>query len=157
MFLYLSLFIISLLTIPDCTVSSLMPGVNIFCRTVFCVLCKKHTEPWNNNVFVICLQRESDTSSNVKSSIVPEIIDPVFVKTSPKCSFSMSEYERVGLVPLIVEVRIYSFIFASIQTKLVFVFVLVLHEEHRYRFQGTNSASQCSLASSTITLFLLGS
>jgi hypothetical protein len=21
-----------------------MPGVNIFCRTVFCVLCKKHTE-----------------------------------------------------------------------------------------------------------------
>jgi hypothetical protein len=32
-----------------------MPGVNIFCRTVFCVLCRKHTEPLNNNIFVICL------------------------------------------------------------------------------------------------------
>ncbi len=61
--------------------------------------------------------------------------------------------ERINLfsfVPLIVEVRIYSFIFPSIQTKIVFVFVFVsfrfvLHEEHRNRFQGTNSASQCSL------------
>ncbi len=43
-FLYLYLFIISLLAIPVCTVNSLMPGVNIFCRTVFCVLCKKHAE-----------------------------------------------------------------------------------------------------------------
>ncbi len=29
---------------------------------------------------------------------VPEIIDPVFTKTSPKRSFSMTEYERFGLV-----------------------------------------------------------
>ena len=29
---------------------------------------------------------------------VPEIIDTVFVKTSPKRSFSMTEYERFGLV-----------------------------------------------------------
>jgi hypothetical protein len=29
---------------------------------------------------------------------VPEIIDPVFAKTSPKRSFSMSEYDRFGLV-----------------------------------------------------------
>jgi hypothetical protein len=29
---------------------------------------------------------------------VPEIIDPVFAKTSPKRSFSMTEYERFGLV-----------------------------------------------------------
>ncbi len=27
-----------------------------------------------------------------------EIIDPVFAKTSPKCSFSMTENERFGLV-----------------------------------------------------------
>ncbi len=31
-------------------------------------------------------------------SLVPEIIDPVFAKTSPKRSFSMTEYERSGLV-----------------------------------------------------------
>jgi hypothetical protein len=29
---------------------------------------------------------------------MPEIIDPVFAKTSPKRSFSMSEYELFGLV-----------------------------------------------------------
>ncbi len=29
---------------------------------------------------------------------VPEIIDPVFAKTSPKRSFCMTENERVGLV-----------------------------------------------------------
>ncbi len=45
MVLYLSLFRISLLALPLCTVSSLMPGVTIFCRTVFCVLCIQ-----NNNV-----------------------------------------------------------------------------------------------------------
>ena len=38
MALYLSLFGISLLPLQLCTLSSLMPGVNIFCRTVFCVL-----------------------------------------------------------------------------------------------------------------------
>jgi hypothetical protein len=29
---------------------------------------------------------------------VPEIIDPVFAKTSPKRLFSITEYERFGLV-----------------------------------------------------------
>ncbi len=29
---------------------------------------------------------------------MPEIIDPVFMKTSPKRSYSMTEYERFGLV-----------------------------------------------------------
>jgi hypothetical protein len=29
---------------------------------------------------------------------VPEIIDLVFAKTSPKRSFSMTEYERFGLI-----------------------------------------------------------
>ncbi len=29
---------------------------------------------------------------------VPEFIDPVFAKTSPKCSFSVIENERFGLV-----------------------------------------------------------
>jgi hypothetical protein len=29
---------------------------------------------------------------------VPEIIDPVFAKTSPNCSFSVIENERFGLV-----------------------------------------------------------
>jgi hypothetical protein len=38
---------------------------------------------------------------------VPEIIDPVFVKTIPKRSFSMTEYERFGLV--FTNTRVYKF------------------------------------------------
>ncbi len=36
-----------------------------------------------------------------------EIIDPVFAKTSPKSSFSMTEYERFGLV--FTKTRVYKF------------------------------------------------
>ena len=35
---------------------------------------------------------------HIKSEAVPEIIDPVFAKTSLKRLFSMTEYERFGLV-----------------------------------------------------------
>ncbi len=38
---------------------------------------------------------------------VPEIIDPVFAKTSPKRSFSMTEYERFWLV--FTKTRVYKF------------------------------------------------
>jgi hypothetical protein len=38
---------------------------------------------------------------------VPEIIDPVFAKTSPKRSFSMTEYERFRLV--FTKTRVYKF------------------------------------------------
>jgi hypothetical protein len=38
---------------------------------------------------------------------VPEIIDTVFAKTSPKLSFSMTEYERFGLV--FTKTRFYKF------------------------------------------------
>jgi hypothetical protein len=38
---------------------------------------------------------------------VPEIIDPVFAKTSPKRSFSMTEHERFGLV--FTKTRVYKF------------------------------------------------
>ena len=38
---------------------------------------------------------------------VPEIIDTVFAKTSPKRSFSMTEYERFGLV--FTKTRVYKF------------------------------------------------
>jgi hypothetical protein len=40
-------------------------------------------------------------------STVPEIIDPVFAKTSPKRSFSMTEYEHFGLV--FTKTRVYKF------------------------------------------------
>jgi hypothetical protein len=40
-------------------------------------------------------------------SPVPEIIDPVFAKTSPKRSFSITEYERFGLV--FTKTRVYKF------------------------------------------------
>jgi hypothetical protein len=43
------------------------------------------------------MQAHSQNRDGEKSS-VPEIIDPVFAKTSPKRSFSMTEYERFGLV-----------------------------------------------------------
>jgi hypothetical protein len=38
---------------------------------------------------------------------VPEIIDTVFAKTSPKRLFSMTEYERFGLV--LTKTRVYKF------------------------------------------------
>jgi hypothetical protein len=38
---------------------------------------------------------------------VPEIIDTVIAKTSPKRSFSMTEYERFGLV--FTKTRVYKF------------------------------------------------
>jgi hypothetical protein len=41
------------------------------------------------------------------SKPVPEIIDTVFTKTSPKRSFYMTEYERVGLV--FTKTRVYKF------------------------------------------------
>jgi hypothetical protein len=43
---------------------------------------------------------------------VPEIIDTVFAKTSPKRSFSMTEYERLGLV--FTKMRVYKFGHCSI-------------------------------------------
>ncbi len=48
------------------------------------------------------------TRENTKSERpVPEIIDPVFAKTSPKRSFSMTKYERFGLV--FTKTRVYKF------------------------------------------------
>jgi hypothetical protein len=44
---------------------------------------------------------------NLLRSPVPEIIDLVFAKTSPKRSFSMTEYERFGLV--FTKTRVYKF------------------------------------------------
>ncbi len=43
---------------------------------------------------------------------VLEIIDPVFAKTSPKRSFSMTDYERFGLV--FTKTRVYKFRHSSI-------------------------------------------
>jgi hypothetical protein len=42
-----------------------------------------------------------------KHARVPEIIDPVFAKTSPKRSFPMTEYERFWLV--FTKTRVYKF------------------------------------------------
>ncbi len=38
------------------------------------------------------------STSSLSWNTVPEIIDPVFAKTSPKRSFCMTENERFGLV-----------------------------------------------------------
>ncbi len=42
--------------------------------------------------------REFGCQCQSRKSPVPEIIDPVFTKTSPKRSFCMTENERFGLV-----------------------------------------------------------
>jgi hypothetical protein len=52
---------------------------------------------------------------------VPEIIDPVFSKTSPKRSFSMTEQERFGLV--FTKTRVYKF-------------------GHRYRFSAWRAGTK---------------
>jgi hypothetical protein len=44
---------------------------------------------------------------SVRPSTVPEIINPVFTKTSPKRSFCMTENERFGLVFVNTGARIY--------------------------------------------------
>jgi hypothetical protein len=46
----------------------------------------------------IILIEDSAKCRHLKNWPVPEIIDLVFAKTSPKRSFSMTEYERIGLV-----------------------------------------------------------
>ncbi len=45
--------------------------------------------------------------AETSETTVPEIIDSVFAKTSPKRSFSMTEYERFGLV--FMKTRVYKF------------------------------------------------
>jgi hypothetical protein len=59
-----------------------------------------------DNIFVQQEQKNKFTAHAVCSP-VPEIIDPVFAKTSPKRSFSMTEYERFGLV--FMKTRVYKF------------------------------------------------
>ncbi len=61
-------------------------------------ICSQHNNTYCNHrvVFMWCPE-----------SAVPEIIDPVFAKTSPKRSFSMTEYERFGLV--FTKTRVYKF------------------------------------------------
>jgi hypothetical protein len=50
-----------------------------------------------------------------KLSVVPEIIDEVLAKTSPKRSFSMTEYERFGLV--FTKTRVYKFGHCSVNCR----------------------------------------
>jgi hypothetical protein len=60
-------------------------------------------EKWMNSVHA-----EGDWTELERNWLsVPEIIDPVFAKTSPKRSFSMTEYERFGLV--FTKTRVYKF------------------------------------------------
>ncbi len=52
-------------------------------------------------------QDSSILKPRFKTTHVPEIIDTVFAKTSSKRSFSMTEYERFGLV--FTKTRVYKF------------------------------------------------
>jgi hypothetical protein len=51
---------------------------------------------------------QNAAGNSIISQPVPEIIDPVFDKTSPKRSFSMTDYERFGLV--FTKTRVYKFV-----------------------------------------------
>ncbi len=56
-----------------------------------------------------------------KKSTVPEIIDLVFLKTSPKRAFSMTEYKRIGVV--FTKTRVYKFR----HRYLALILVLLIH------------------------------
>ncbi len=63
---------------------------------------------------------------------VPEIINPVFAKTSPKRSFSVTEYERFGLV--FTKTRVYKFghrmmikLTSAIRSTFEIMFPLLVH------------------------------
>jgi hypothetical protein len=56
---------------------------------------------------------------------MPEIIDPVFAKTSPNPSFSMTEYERFGLV--FTKTRVYKFGHQSLR-----LFFTILYKALKY-------------------------
>jgi hypothetical protein len=70
---------------------------------------QKHNKKFNLKISHICksIVDLSKSSRLVSLNSVPEIIDPVFAKTSPKRSFSMTEYERFGLV--FTKTRVYKF------------------------------------------------
>ncbi len=82
------------------------------------------------------------------SLLVPEIIDPVFAKTSPNPSVSMTEYERFGLV--FTKTRVYKFGHRNGKTSLVhyrtlsfFAFSYFLNENSLFfAFSSTKSLSQ---------------
>ncbi len=76
------------------------------------LICIFYVSPWsmvillivmyvvcNNRVYIFNLSSNKDQSSHVFSIIsVPEIIEPVFTKTSQNARFLLSENERFGLV-----------------------------------------------------------
>ncbi len=82
------------------------------CKSLVVYSLKRHglsiislTKSYFDHLFVIesplklrALAEKKKTEQHRGHSPVPEIIDPVFTKTSPKRSFSMSEHERFGLV-----------------------------------------------------------
>ncbi len=52
---------------------------------------------WRNLFLEIVNISEAVEFVNILMSLVPEFIDPIFAKTSPKRSFSASENQRFGL------------------------------------------------------------
>jgi hypothetical protein len=67
----------------------------------------------------------SKSRSHPQLNPVPEIIDPVFAKTSPKRSFSMTAYERFGLV--FTKTRIYKFGHWSIGAFVLYLFINIFN------------------------------
>jgi hypothetical protein len=59
------------------------------------------------SVNCLCSEERQTCYLHFTLHLGPEIIDPVFVKTSPKHSFSITEYERLGLV--FTNTRVYKF------------------------------------------------
>jgi hypothetical protein len=60
-----------------------------------------------DNIFKETADFETGMAGKADLGPVPEIIDPVFAKTIPKRSFSVTEYERFGLV--FTKTRVYKF------------------------------------------------
>jgi hypothetical protein len=68
---------------------------------------KKHKNLENRKKFCWRLEGHRRKEQDPEPDPVPEIIDTVFAKTSPIRSFSMTEYERFGLV--FTKTRVYKF------------------------------------------------
>jgi hypothetical protein len=102
--------------------NGIVPEEKIITFTYFCpssiLNIPIYTRTRGSYIVEICTTRKYGTRYTVlEKPPVPEIIDTVFAKTSPKRSFSMTEYECFGLV--FTKTRVYKFGHRSMEEKSI--------------------------------------
>ncbi len=106
---------------------------------MFCVQCKKRLAVFPVPSRDVTYQTLPGREKFNNSRPVPEIKDPVFAKTSPKRSFSITKYERFGFV--FTKTRVYKFghresLLSDISAgdrKIANLFLTVYELEHRIK------------------------